>query len=220
MYMCMCVARPGFGISRGCRRALWGEARPALCQTDPLPASSKQLTTGHSQAPWMGWEHLWQSVYKGKKDTEVVRIEEEKSEKQSCEMGTRGKREKEQAFPKELQPWKTCMAAQIYEHPNFLSSFSNECQHKYFKGLCHKAKIPKKSLEVWSGKNTPKYLHYRPTCNPYSVMEGTEGACCNNNGNKRRCLLNLGKEEWCVFPHCFNVNFLVLLLIFNTQINN
>lgn len=45
---------------------------------------------------------------KGKNDTEVVRIEGGKSEKQPCEMGTGGKRVKEQVFPKEWKkPWKT-----------------------------------------------------------------------------------------------------------------
>lgn len=84
-------------------------------------------------------------VKKGKNDTEVVRIEGEKSGEKPCEMGTEGKGEKEQAFSKRLQTWKTCAAAQIYhKHPNFHSSFCNYVSKSISQGFFTKQKHQKK----------------------------------------------------------------------------
>lgn len=95
-------------------------------------------------------------VKKGKNDTEVVRIEGEKSGEKPCEMGTEGKGEKEQAFSKRLQTWKTCAAAQIYhKHPNS-SALSVVMSAKVFHRVFSQGKNTKKRVRNMKWQKPPK----------------------------------------------------------------
>lgn len=110
VYVCMCMLQAQ-ALAAAEDAGELCEGRPGLPCTRQSPFQPAPTNPLQDTAKPQGWDGSTSGkVYerKGKNDTEVVRIEGGKSEKQPCEMGTGGKRVKEQVFPKEWKkPWKT-----------------------------------------------------------------------------------------------------------------